>query len=183
MLDAAYGALKRVRQSNVVIGGNTFSGGDIRPVNWVQNKRLPDGRPPRLDLYGHNPFSLRVPDLRKPPSPEEVVDFSDLARFQKVIDRRLGAPRKRRIRLFLSEFTVPTGPDREFPFHVTLPTQVRFIDAAFRVAREIHAYGLGWIHLSDDPPRADGVKVSQGGLIDAGGNRKPGFEAFRGGRL
>jgi len=191
LLDAAYAALKRVRRSNVVIGGNTFTAGDIRPVNWVKHMRLPNGRRPRLDVYGHNPFALRAPNLNNPPGPGETVDFSDLRRFQKVVNRAFGrrgsrtrgsrrGSRTRRVPLFLSEFTVPTGLDSEFNFFTTRPKQAEFITKGFRVARQIKAYGLGWIHLYDEGPPDTGIR---GGLIGTNGKRKPGFDAFRRGRL
>ncbi|HEY2637491.1 MAG TPA: hypothetical protein VGI54_08905, partial [Solirubrobacteraceae bacterium] len=61
ILDAAYGALHAASRRNVVIGGDTFTTGDISPYNWIRNLRLPNGRPPRMDMYGHNPFTLRAP--------------------------------------------------------------------------------------------------------------------------
>jgi hypothetical protein len=184
ILDAAYGALKAVRRSNLVIGGNSYTIGEIRPVHWVQNLRLPNGRPPRMDFYGHNPFSFRTPRLSNPPI-KYTVDFSDLARFSRVVNRNLGRPGKRRIRLFLSEFTIPTDkPDREFNFHVTRELQAKWIRSGFRVAKSkaVDAYGLGWIHLYDDPPDPNGqVAVVQSGLIDATGQKKPGYFAFKSG--
>jgi len=183
MLDAAYVALKRVRRSNVVIGGNTFTAGDIRPANWVKHMRLPNGRRPRLDVYGHNPFTLRTPDLRNPPGAGETVDFSDLGRFQKLVNHAFGrrGSKSRRVPLFLSEFSVPTGLDSEFNFFTTPAKQAQFITKGFGVARAIKAYGLGWIHLYDEPQPNDGGIL--GGLIYADGRRKPGFNAFRRGRL
>jgi hypothetical protein len=182
ILDAAYAAFKRVRRSNVVIGGNTFTAGDIRPANWVKHMRLPNGRRPRLDVYGHNPFTLRTPDLKNAPGPGETVDFSDLGRFQKVVTRAFGrrGSKTRRVPLFLSEFTVPTGLDSEFNFFTTLPKQAEFITKSFGIARKIKVYGLGWIHLYDAGPPDSGIR---GGLIDVDGRRKPGFDAFRRGRL
>ena len=59
MLDAAYGALKKLNRHNKVIGGNTFTTGTISPRNWMPAMRLPNGRRPRMDLYGHNPFTAR----------------------------------------------------------------------------------------------------------------------------
>jgi hypothetical protein len=174
LVDAAYGALKARSRRNLVVGGMSVNGGDIRPVNWVENLQLPNGKPPRMDLYGHNPFSARRPDLRNPPSHQEGIDFSDLGRFQYVINRYLARPRhKRRLRLFLSEFTIPTAPDHEFPFHTSLRTQARWITSAFRVARRLDAYGLGWIYLQDVPG------VHTGGLIFSNGKHKPGYSAFR----
>ncbi|MEA2444962.1 MAG: polysaccharide biosynthesis protein PslG [Thermoleophilales bacterium] len=181
LLDAAYGALKAERRSNLVIGGNTYSGGDIRAVNWVRYLRLPNGKPPRMDLYGHNPFCNRAPNLNNPPGVEETVDFSDLGRFQAVIDRYLARPRgKRTIRFFLSEWTVPTGPDTTFNFYVTKGTQARFIRQGFKVARAVDAYALGWVPLRDGPPVSGGRTVA-GGLIQSDGVDKPGFAAFAAG--
>ncbi|MDX6668480.1 MAG: polysaccharide biosynthesis protein PslG, partial [Solirubrobacteraceae bacterium] len=85
MLDASYGALKSVRSSNVVIGGNTFTSGDITPYNWVKYMRLPNGKRPRLDLYGHNPFTGRRPGINLYQD-QQVVDISDLPRFTKFLD-------------------------------------------------------------------------------------------------
>jgi len=179
LLDAAYGALKSVSKNNVVIGGNTYVTGEVRPTDWVRNMRLPDGRPPRMDLYGHNPFSVREPNLRNPPSASGLADFSDLGRFDALIQKQLGRPRHKRVRLWLSEFTIPTFSDSEFNFHVDLKTQAKWITSAFRVARQVHAAGLGWIHLQD----VDAGNIIGGGLLTADGKPKPGFYAFMRGGL
>ena len=174
MLDASYAALKRQSPRNLVIGGNTFTGGSTRPVKWVRGMRLPDGRPPRMDLYGHNPFTAREPDLRRAPL-GDYADFSDLGRFQATVTRYLGRPRRKRVRLFLSEFTVPTARgDSEFGFFVRPRTQAQWITKGYRVARQVRAYGFGWIHLYDEP----GPPIF-GGLIDSRGMRKPGYYAFK----
>ncbi|MFP5362094.1 MAG: hypothetical protein ACLGI5_05140 [Thermoleophilia bacterium] len=176
MLDAAYGQLKAERRSNIVIGGNTFTTGDIRPADWVRNLRLADGRPARMDLYGHNPFSFRDPDLRNRPS--QSVDLSDLDWFAKLVQRHLGRPRHKRIRLFASEFTMPTAPgDREFNLFVTPRVQARWITKAFRIMRAVDADGLGWIHLRDEPPLGE-RRIIHGGLLTHDGTPKPGFYAF-----
>ena len=182
LLDAAYGQLKAERRSNLVIGGNTYVTGEVRPPDWVRSMRLPDGRPPRMDLYGHNPFSFRNPDLRNPPSTQDLVDFSDLGRFDRQIQRDLRRPRSKRIRLFLSEFTIPTAPDSEFNFYVSRKTQAKWITNAFKVARKVNAAGLGWIHLYDGPPVPGQTSVN-GGLLTHDGRRKPGFYAFMRGAL
>ncbi len=182
LLDAAYGQLKAQRRSNLVIGGNTYVTGEVRPAAWLRAMKLPGGRPPRMDLYGHNPFSYRNPDLRNRPSANGLVDFSDLARFDRQIQRYLGRPRRRTIRMFLSEFTVATAPDIEFNFYVSHRTQARWIKNGFRVARKVNAAGLGWIHLYDGPLAENGLAVN-GGLITREGRRKPGFYAFMRGAL
>jgi hypothetical protein len=179
MLDAAYGQLKAQRRSNVVIGGNTYTTGEIRPADWVRNLQLDGGRPARMDLYGHNPFSFRDPDLRNKPT--SSVDLSDLDWFAALVQRRLGRPRHKRVRLFLSEFTMPTAPDREFNVWVPPGVQARWITKAFRIAHTVGAEGLGWIHLRDEPPQGDAATVN-GGLLTHDGTPKPGFWAFmRGG--
>jgi hypothetical protein len=174
LLDAAYGALKAQERGDLVVGGMTAVTGDTRPVPWVRYMRLPNGKPPRMDLYGHNAFSARGPSLHKPPSPQGAIDFSDLKRFQKVVDRYLAKPlHKRKLRFYLSEFAVPTAPDSEFSFYTTPEVQARWITDGFKVAAKLGAYGLGWIHLSDDAPGG-----STAGLLTADGKPKPGFAAF-----
>ena len=179
LLDAAYGQLKAERSSNIVIGGNTYTTGSIRPADWVRNLQLDSGRPARMDLYGHNPFSFREPSLRNPRS--ESVDLSDLDWFGTLVQNRLGRPRHKRVRLFLSEFTMPTAPDREFNLYVSPAVQARWITKAFRIARAVGADTLGWIHLRDEPPAGDD-RVGNAGLLTHDGTPKPGFYAFmRGG--
>jgi hypothetical protein len=182
LLDAAYGRLKAVRKTNLVIGGNTYTTGEIRPIDWVQNLRLPNGRPPRMDLYGHNPFTLRRPSLTQGQSGSNTIDYSDLGIFDKLIQRNLGRPRHKRIRLFLSEFTIPTAPDSEFNFYVPPKTQADWITRAFKIARTLGADTLGWIHLRDDQLNT-GNFASAGGLLTFDGVRKPGFYAFMRGGL
>jgi hypothetical protein len=177
MLDAAYAGLKGVSARNLVIGGNTYTTGDISTPQWVRNMRLPDGRPPRMDLYGHNPFSLRRPNLAKPASPLDQYDFSDMGRLSSLVNAQLRRG-PRRIRLFLSEWTIPTAAnDSEFNYWATLPVQASWIRSAWRIVRS-HSwiYGLGWIHVRDDAPGG-----SNGGLMFADGRRKPGYFAYKAG--
>jgi hypothetical protein len=169
LLDAAYGALKKVSTKNIVIGGCTYTTGDIDTLQWIENMRMPDGRPPRLDLYAHNPFSFREPNFANPPSPQANVDFSDLKRLEHDLDLHL----RPGLKLFLSEWTVPTKVDQEFNFYVKPPVQARWITDALRLARgDPRIYALGWIHLYDDGP------TTYGGLIEADGQHKPGFAAW-----
>jgi len=176
MLDAAYGALKSVDRSSLVIGGMTDAAASISTQQWIENMRLPDGRPPRLDMYGHNPFSIRAPNLANPPSPAGQIDFSDLGRLAELVKSNLGRPENPSPRLFLSEWTIPTGVDSEFNFHVDPRVQALWIKDALRIAAQTPSiYALGWIHLYDEPP------VSAGGLIGAGGVKKPGFFAWKAG--
>lgn len=170
MLDDSYGALKAVSRNNLVIGGDTYIGGYIRTLPWIQNLRLPDGKPPRMDMYAHNPFTYSAPSFSAPPSPDGEVQFSDLPRLAGWIDRYLhkGLP------LFLSEWTIPTAPwDSEFNWWVEPKVAAKWVTDALRLSRQWkRIYALGWVHVYDDPP------YISGGLLNANGTPKPEFWAF-----
>jgi hypothetical protein len=169
MLDAAYGALKGVSGSNKVIGGSTYTGGDIHTLQWIQNLRLPNGRAPRMDIYSHNPFTLKDPSFSGPPSPYGEVQFSDLHRLAGWIDRYL----HRGLPIFISEWTIPTKKDLQFNFYVDPPVAAKWIRDALRISRQwSRIYGLGWVNVYDNPP------LSYGGLMNIHGVRKPSFWAF-----
>jgi hypothetical protein len=182
ILDAAYGALKAASPGNMVIGGDTFSTGDISPYNWIRALCLPDGRPPRMDLYGHNPFTLRTPSTHGSPLGEGHADFSNLWELEGWLDRFLSGRRAgpRRLPLFLLEFTIPTDhQNREFNFWVDRPVQTRWLAAALRiVSASPRIYGMGWLSLYDDPPQPDGLE-SDKGLLTYDGRPKPGYQAYR----
>ena len=180
LLDAAYGALKRTNRRNLVIGGNSFVTGDVSPRNWIKNLRLPNGRAPRMDLYGHNPFSARRPNLRRRPLGHGFADFSDLDTLARWVDRYLRRPGGRRMKLFLSEFFIPTDHfNHEFNFYVSRRTAASWLRSALRITRRwSRIYTLGWYSLYDDPPRPAGDQVNRG-LLDYRGSRKPAYRAFK----
>ncbi len=180
MLDASYVALKRVSPRNLVIGGNSYSIGDVRPLNWVRLLRLPNGKPPRMDYYGHNPFTNRYPRLSQPPLGRGYADFGDLDTLAERIDRHLGRrPDGRRIPIFISEFCLPTDhANWEFNFHLDRPTQARWLAQALRVSRTwSRLVTFGYLGLYDFPERPAGDQVETG-LITREGVRKPAFRAF-----
>jgi hypothetical protein len=184
ILDAAYSELKRESRKNLVIGGNTFTTGDVSPRQFIRSMRLPNGRPPRMDLYGHNPFTRRSPALQKGPLGHGYADFSDLDTLAHWIDRYLGRTASRPIALYLSEFTLPTDhANYEFNFWVTREVQARWLRAALRITRRWRRiYALGWIALYDekpsDPSGAPGDEVNRG-LLEWDGDQKPAYRAFK----
>jgi hypothetical protein len=182
LLDAAYGSLKRASSKNRVIGGMTFTSGEISAWQWIKYMRLPNGRPPRLDLYGHNPITWRAPALGAPPSCCGLSDFGDLRRLGRVVDRNLRRRGQPSIRFFLSEFFIPTAPDNELNVWVDPPVQAAWISQALRGVRSwSRIAAFGWIHLYDDPPSPTGARVSHSGLLYADGTPKPGYSAFSAG--
>ncbi len=183
ILDSSYASLKRANPRNLVIGGNSFVTGDVSPLNWIRSLRLPGGRRPRMDMYGHNPFTARRPNLRRRPLGHGFADFSDLDTLAGWIDRYLRRPGGRRMKLFLSEFFIPTDHfNEEFNFYVRRRTAASWLTSALRITRRwSRIYTLGWFSLYDDPhtPGArHGTEVHRG-LIDWLGRRKPSYFVYR----
>jgi hypothetical protein len=183
MLDAAYGQIKRVSRRDLVIGGMTLTGSTISPLNWIKNLKLSGGGRPRMDLYGHNPFTRRVPNLSEDVAIPGWADMSDLDTLSHWLDHFITGPNHRkRLRLWLSEFTLPTDhANREFNFWVTQQTAAKWIAKALGIARIYErVYTFGYIGLYDEEPNAKGDEVNWG-LLDAQGNQKPGYLAFKNG--
>ena len=176
LLDNAYGALKALNPANQIVGGMTDSSASITPVQWIENMRLRNGKPPRMDMYGHNPFSIRAPLLTNPPAINQQLDFSDVVRLHELVDHNLGRTNNPEPKLFLSEWTIPTAKDREFNYHVEQRLQALWITDGLRIVRQLSSvYALGWIHLYDELP------YFAGGLIEANGRKKLGFYAWKNG--
>jgi hypothetical protein len=169
IVDAAYGALKSVNRHNVVIGGSTYTTGVVDPLQWIANLKLPNGKPPRMDMYAHNPFTYQQPSFTAAASPFDEVQFSDLHELAGWVDKYL----RRGMRLFLSEFTIPTQADAEFNFYVDPSVAGQWVADILRLSRSYQRiYALGWINVYDAPPR------SYGGLLTTAGQPKPSFYAF-----
>jgi hypothetical protein len=185
ILDAAYVALKRVSARNLVIGGNSYTIGTVAPLRWLTAVRMPDGRPPRMDMWGHNPFTLRPPALSRPPLGNGYADLSDLDTFVTAMDRAMRRARlkkQRHMRLFLSEFTLPTDHENiEFNFYLDRRTQADWLSRGLKITRPwSRIYTFGYLGLYDDELRPDGRQVERG-LITREGDRKPAYAAFRDG--
>ena len=183
ILEDAYVALKAVSPSNIVIGGNVFSGGDIRPLAFIKALKLPDGEPPQMDLFGDNPFGYRRPELGRPlinPG-SGIADFCNLEVVAQYLDRYLERDgRDHRLKLFLSEYFVPTGhANFEFNYWVSPPTAANWLTAAFNIVRSWdRIYALGWFELYDETPNREGTEVNRG-LLTATGKKKPAYYAFQ----
>jgi hypothetical protein len=179
ILDRAYGALKREDPRNVVIGGNTWTVGLVTPDKFVRWMRLPNGKPPRLDYYGHNPFSVRIPLLAKPPYYPGLRDMSDIDTLGREVARAY-RPLHRRPPLWLSEYTVPSDrANHGFNFFVSREEQAKWLTAGFTAAHESRCVvALGWYSLLDESSSNADPILS--GLMTDRGKRKPAFAAYRG---
>ncbi len=185
LLDRTFVALKRVTNANRVIGGNTFTVGTVAPFRWIRALKLPNGRRPRMDMWGHNPFSARKPKLNDVPLGSGFADFNDLDQLAKRLDKAFKkGPRKkqRHMKLFLSEYSLPTDhPNFEFNFYVSRKTQANWLKRALRISRRYkRIYTFGYLSLYDDALRPDNDQVERG-LLTRDGERKPSFSAFRSG--
>jgi len=175
ILDAAYAALKRVSRRNIVIGGMTFTAGDVKPVDFLRWMRLPSGRRPRLDWFGHNPYPFGFPDLRKATGEGIYRDISDVGVFAEEVAR---AYRPRRPKLWLSEFNVQSDHSSTvFERSVSQPAQGRWLEAAYEIADSLPAIaGLGWFSLYDQD---ESPTSANWGLLSDSGERKPSYFAYR----
>lgn len=177
LLDAAYGALKAVSGANMVIGGMTYTVGLVGTPDVVRWLRLPDGAPPRMDYWGHNPYSTRYPNLALAPFAPQIRDISDSDTLHAELAgayRGHGATPK----LWLSEFGISSDkPNRAFNFYVSRAVQAKWITAAFRLADSVpYIAGLGWYDLVDEPASIGG-NVTEGLMTDEGAP-KPSFYAY-----
>jgi hypothetical protein len=175
LLDAAYGALKRANRRNVVIGGMTWTLGSVTPVDFVRWMRLPNGKTPRLDYYGHNPYSTRFPDIKSPTYYKGLIDISDVDTLHRLLKRAY--PRKTP-KLWLSEFSIADKKNRAFDFAVSRTQQAKWLTAAYKIAAsQSYVAGLGWYTLTDEPRAVQGA-ITNGLLTDTGAE-KPAFKAYQ----
>lgn len=169
MLDGAYGALKALNRRNLVIGGCTYTTGAVNSLQWIEALRLPNGKPPRMDMYAHNPFSYTDPTFTTLPAEFDDIQFDNLPELARWVDRYL----HRGLPLFLSEWTIPTQYDKTFNFWVDPPVAAQWITHAMHESRAWRRiYALGWINVYDDLP------LIAGGLLTENGTPKPSFYAF-----
>jgi hypothetical protein len=176
MLQAAYRALKSVDPSDVVVGGMLDNIGSVQPNVFIRNMRLRNGKRPKMDEFGQNPFDSRPPRLRNRPI-DGFRGISDVDTLWQEVRRAFGHGRGSPKGLWLSEYTVQTDhPSFAFNFSVSPATQAQWLTLAYRLARRAHyVHGLGWYRLDDQPP---GPQSANWGLETANGVRKPSFDAF-----
>ena len=136
LLDLAYTTLKQASPANIVIGGMTLNGGGaVSAPDFVKFLRVGKGkkaRPPRMDLWGHNPFEGRFPNIKKKPI-GKFRGLNDVDTLYREIQAAYGVKTKGKgkkaqvskklkvPRLWLSEWTVlsEASPNLFGGFHVT----------------------------------------------------------------
>jgi hypothetical protein len=183
LLDASYGVLKEVNPANLVVGGDSITTGQITPLQWIRLLRLPNGRPPRMDMYGHNPYSPRKPNLKSKPLKAGVLDISDLDTLIKALDRYLASgSRNRKLKVFISEWSIPTDHRGSlFGFWADRETVANYLSKALKISRRLNrVYTFGWFYLTDEVPNGAGDEMNWG-LLTWDGIPKPAYFAYRDG--
>ncbi|MBM3668147.1 MAG: hypothetical protein FJW90_11885 [Actinobacteria bacterium] len=190
ILDAAYSSLKQANGANLVIGGMSVNAGTVAPPQYIKAMRR-KGKMPRMDLWGHNPFDRRAPDIADKPigNSRGLNDVDTLWREIRAAYSKGGgkgkgkAGKRKRVKapkgLFLSEWTLPTdhpAPVFGDSFFVSRSEQGKRITAAFKMVNKLkYVKALGYFTLLDQP---GGSGANRWGLIDQDGVRKPGFGAY-----
>lgn len=178
LLDASYAALKQASPRNIVIGGMTLNGGTVMPPQFIQWMKLKNGRPPRMDLWGDNPFDARFPRLADEPL-GRYRGFNDIDTLYAEIKAAYRAGHRKVPRLWLSEWTIVS--DRPLSlfsgFFVSRREQAIRLKAAYQIARRTsYVAGLGWFTLLDEPISEGGAAW---GLMQADGKAKLAFNAYK----
>jgi hypothetical protein len=174
LLDRAYEVLKAANPKNQVIGGNTYTSAgtdDINPFQWIKYMTLPDGSRPRMDMWGHNPYGFRKPDLDDPPSRNGSVAFADLDELVEALDESFP---DQELPLYLAEWGVPIGyHDEDLTYSLNEEEGIKWIRAGFKIARDWdRVYTLGWVHPIDTP-------YSSQGLLNKNEKKKPSYFAYK----
>jgi hypothetical protein len=184
LLDAAYGAMHRVRKNVVVIGGGVHPYGlndkyTTAPDTFIANMVLPNGKRPRLDLFAVNPYTERPLDLKLPKRALRV-DLDDLDWLKGRLDRLW--PR-RHLKIFVDEFGWNTEHEaRGWLYYVSRKKQAASLRKAYALAAKVGRIDtMCWYQLYDAPPDRNSTQWLNwtSGLRTSKGARKPSWQAFR----
>jgi hypothetical protein len=185
LLDAAYGAMHRVRKNVVVIGGGVHPYGlndahTTAPDTFITNMVLPNGRRPRLDMFAINPYTERPLDLKLPKRPLRV-DFDDLDWLKGRLDRLWPG---RRLKILVDEFGWNTEHEAlGWLFYVSRKKQAANLRKAYALAAKVGRVDtMCWYQLYDQPPDRNTTQWLNwtSGLRTWNGLRKPSWRAYAG---
>jgi hypothetical protein len=186
LLDAAYGSMHAARRNVVVIGGNMHPYGyndefTTAPDRFLRYMVLPNGRRPRLDMFGINPYTQRPLNMALSHH-ARGVDFNDLDWLLKQLDRYWP---KRHLQVFIDEFGWNTEHESlGWLYVVSRRKQAEKIARSFRLAARLGRINTMCSFLLFDTPSAkqDGKFINwTSGLRTWNGVRKPAWRVF--GRL
>jgi polysaccharide biosynthesis protein PslG len=183
LLDAAYRAMHAVRQDVVVIGGNVHPAGKndeetTAPDTFLRNMVLPNGRRPRLDMFGINPYTERQLDMKLPHRAGRV-DLNDVDWLGRKLDRYYPG---RHLQIFVEEFGWNTEhAARGWLYIVSRKKQAARLSIAYKMASRLPRINtMCWFQLYDAPPDKSGTTWLNwtSGLRTVRGARKPAWWSF-----
>ena len=142
----------------------------ISPLAFLRAMTMAGAR--RYDAYAHHPYyghRSETPSTRPPHT--GAVTLGNIDRLQSELFRVLRRP----VPIWLTEYGYQTDPPDRL-FGVSPLLQARYLRDAVRIARANPRIDLLlWFLLQDE----EDVARWQSGLLDASGERKPAFDAFR----
>jgi hypothetical protein len=194
LLNAFYGAVKRVSSSNFVVTAGTAPYGDapggqrMQPVAFDRalfclrnNARLtpvscPD--PPHLDALSHHPYGIGGPLWHALNADDVAVpDVYKLARVLHAAERARHVLPAGAKRLWVTELSWDTSPPD--PNGVPAAKQARWLEQALYVLWRQGVDTVLWLQIVDAPPIPSYGSTYQAGLYSLGGAPKPAAQAFR----
>jgi hypothetical protein len=145
LLDGAYAKLKSASKRNLVIGGNSTV---TTATKWISKLKLPNGKAPRMDMYGHDVSATKPPTTAGLKTLETRV-----AKLGKGLD------------LYLSPASVTLSPTK----------QAAWLKAALKATKaDKHVYTFGYRGLTDD----SNVPSTYKGLLETDGTKRAAFNVF-----
>ncbi len=182
LLDAAYASMHAARRNVVVIGGNVHQGGyndqyTTAPDRFLRYMVLPNGRRPRLDMFGINPYTQRPLNMALRHRPRRV-DFNDLDWLAQQLDRYWP---KRHLQLFVDEFGWNTEHEALGWFYVvSRPKQSADIATSYRLASRLGRIDTmcSFLLFDQRPAKQEKWVNWTSGLRTWDGVRKPAWRAF-----
>jgi hypothetical protein len=183
LLDASYRAMHAVRRNVVVIGGNVHNAGwndatTTAPDTFLRYMVLPNGRRPRMDMFGLNPYTERPLDMALPHVAGRV-DFNDLDWLARTLDRYWPG---QHLQLFIEEFGWNTEHEAYgWPYFVSRKKQAAKLTLAFKIAARFQRINtMCWYQLFDARPSRSGDRWLNWttGLRTWAGVKKPSWYAF-----
>jgi hypothetical protein len=183
LLDTAYASMHAARRNVVVIGGNMHPYGyndefTTAPDRFLHYMVLPNGRRPRLDMFGMNPYTQRPLNMALSHH-ARGVDFNDMDWLLTQLDRYW--PR-RHLQVFIDELGWNTEHEAlGWLYVVSRKKQAEKIARSFRLAARLGRINTMCSFLLFDTPSAkrDGKFVNwTSGLRTWDGVRKPAWRVF-----
>jgi hypothetical protein len=194
LLNAFYGAVKRVSTSNFVVTAGTAPYGDppgsqrMPPVAFDRtlfclrdNARLTPlscPNPPHFDALSHHPYGIEGP-LWHALNPDDaaVPDIYKLARVLHAAEHAGHVAPAGPKQLWATEISWDSSPPD--PDGVPLAEQARWLEQALYVLWRQGVSTVLWLQIVDSPPIPSYGTTYQAGLYYLTGDPKPAAEAYR----